>query len=561
MDLQGIWRFGLDEKDIGIGQKWYCQELSDSIQISGTLQAQGYGSEINTKTPLIDGLHDRLWFLREETGCFAEDGAVRIPFLAQPKRHYLGAAWYQRDIEIPEEWEGRQLTLFMELVRWKSTVWMDDVCMGSFTSLCVPHRYRIGSLPAGSHRLTVRVDNRMIYPYRPDAHGVSDSVGHSWNGIAGKVELTAQNMITIEKAAVYPDYRSKSASVKISFVNMGEEVRGRLVIHKTINCLGIGRTMSGGEESACLITVGQNLPDKVLSGDVENAGFAAVGQNLLDEVLSDDAENAGITTVGKNLADMVRLDDAENAGFAAVGKNLSDKVLSGDAENAGFITVGKGSTEVEFCVGFGEEALCWDEFTPEQQELDIRLLQGDGILLAQKTVRFGLRNIAVSGRKFLLNGRTICFRGTHDAGCFPLTGYPAPDVEAWRRIFSICREWGMNHVRFHSWCPPEAAFQAADEAGVYLQIETGMWNYFTPDGEIAEQLFLETDRILEAYGNHPSFVMLSSGNEPHGSYKPVVERWVEKYRREDGRRLYCAQSGWLWPMNPEDLHITDYLYT
>ncbi len=498
MDLQGIWRFGLDEKDVGIGQKWYCQELSDSIQISGTLQAQGYGSEINTKTPLIDGLHDRLWFLREETRCFAEDGAVRVPFLAQPKRHYLGAAWYQRDIEIPEEWEGMQLTLFMELVRWKSTVWMDDVCMGSFTSLCVPHRYRIGSLPAGSHRLTVRVDNRMIYPYRPDAHGVSDSVGHSWNGIAGKVELTAQNMITIEKAAVYPDYRSKSARVKISLVNMGEEVRGRLVIHKTINCLGIGRTISGGEE---------------------------------------------------------------NAGFAAVGKNLSDMVLPGDAENAGFITVGKGSTEVEFRVGFGEEALCWDEFTPEQQELDIRLLQGDGILLAQKTVRFGLRNIAVSGRKFLLNGRTICFRGTHDAGCFPLTGYPAPDVVAWRRIFAVCREWGMNHVRFHSWCPPEAAFQAADEAGIYLQVETGMWNYFTPDGEIAEQLFLETDRILEAYGNHPSFVMLSSGNEPHGSYKPVVERWVEKYRREDGRRLYCAQSGWLWPMNPEDLHITDYLYT
>lgn len=493
MNLQGTWRFGLDEQNIGMEEKWYCRKLPDSIQISGTLQAQGYGNEITTDTPLVDGLHDRLWFLREEMRDLAWDGKVRIPFLAQPARHYLGAAWYQREIEIPAEWEGRRLFLSMELVRWESTVWIDDVCIGSFASLCVPHRYSLGQLQAGTHRLTVRVDNRMLYPYRPDAHGVSDSVGHSWNGIAGKVELTAQNTIFIDKVLVYPDYRSKSARVKVRLSNAGKAAGCRLYVYKTVNC---------GTETSCV-------------------------------------------SEAHNIAD--------NAQLNPLPSEQANAVLD--------ICADSGSTDLEFTVSFGDEALCWDEFTPRLQQLRLLLSREDEEPLDQKTLRFGLRNIGVSGRKFLLNGRVISFRGTHDAGCFPLTGYPPSDVETWRRIFLVCREWGLNHVRFHSWCPPEAAFQAADEVGIYLQIETGMWNYFSKDNKIEEQLFLETDRILEAYGNHPSFVMLSSGNEPHGEYKPVVTRWVEKYRREDNRHLYCAQSGWLWPEAPEDLYITDYLYT
>ncbi len=492
MNLQGTWRFCLDEQNVGVDEKWYCRRLPDRIQVSGILQAQGYGNVVTEDTPLVDGLHDRLWFLREEMRDFGWDGKVRVPFLAQPARHYLGAAWYQREIEIPAEWEGRSLSLFMELVRWESTVWIDEVCIGSFDSLCVPHRYNLGQLQAGIHCLTVRVDNGMLYPYRPDAHGVSDSVGHSWNGIAGRVELTAENAVSIQKFAVYPDYRTKSADVRVSLLNVGKAAGCRLFVYKTVNC----------SAAVCL------------SAPQDEAGNAQSGPLPSEQV---------------------------------------ETVLD--------VTAADGSTDLEFSVSFGDGAKCWDEFTPELQKLRLLLLTEDGEMLDQRILRFGLRNIAVSGRKFLLNGRTVSFRGTHDAGCFPLTGYPPSDVEAWRKIFLVCREWGLNHVRFHSWCPPEAAFQAADEIGLYLQVETGMWNYFSRYNEIEEQLFLETDRILEAYGNHPSFVMLSSGNEPHGEYKLVVTRWVEKYRQEDSRRLYCAQSGWLWPQAPEDLHSTDYLYT
>ena len=38
------------------------------------------------------------------------------------------------------------------------------------------------------------------------------------------------------------------------------------------------------------------------------------------------------------------------------------------------------------------------------------------------------------------------------------------------------KEYGMNHLRFHSWCPPEAAFRAADEAGVIFHVELPLWD-------------------------------------------------------------------------------------
>lgn len=482
MNLQGTWRFCLDREDIGIKEKWYLRELENNIRVSGSLQEQGYGDEITAETPLIDGLHDKLWFLREEMCDFSKDEKVRIPFLSQPVRHYTGAAWFQRDIEIKKEWGRKKQKLFMELVHWKSSVWVDDVFYGDFDSLCVPHIFPLGYLCAGKHVLTVRVDNRMLFPYRPDAHGVSDSVGHTWNGIAGRVELLQEDELSFQKIEVFPDYASKSAKIKIGIQNDG--------CAETV-CISINLCINANREDI---------------GDAQS-----------------------------------------------IMPKMREFCLKGKAES--------GESELEYSIPLGEAARCWDEFTPVLQKLKLGLQRENGEITDRKNVTFGLRNPVASGRKILLNGRVCHFRGTHDGGCFPLTGYPAYEEKDWKRIFGICKEWGLNHVRFHSWCPPEAAFQAADEMGIYLQIETGMWNYFLKGGEMEQQLWLETERILDTFGNHPSFLMLSSGNEPHGEYKPVVKEWVEKCRKRDNRHLYCAQSGWLWPQPPEELNATDYFYT
>jgi len=476
MDLQGRWRFRLDEADVGIENQWNRELLEDSILLPGILQAQGYGNEISKDTPFVDGLHDRLWFLREEYREFVQEHDTRVPFLAQPVRHYVGVAWYQREIEIPQEWEGLELVLKLELVHWKSTVWVDTVCYGDFDSLCVPHTYELGQLAPGKHTLTVRVDNRMIYPYRPDAHGVSDSVGHSWNGIAGTMELRARPILELEQVEVYPEIAHRSAILRIRLRNQ--------------------RSVS----QHCFLRITSRL-------------------NL-------------------NMEDL----------------NMEGEVLSLP------VLLDEKRKEITCNVPLGESALLWDEFQPALQQLTISLFTEEGELADTRSVRFGLRSIQAKGRDFLLNGRKICFRGTHDACCFPLTGYPSPEAEEWRRIYRVCRQWGLNHIRFHSFCPPEAAFEAADEMGMYLQVETGMWNYFLPGGQLEKQLYVETDRILSAYGGHPSFLLMSSGNEPHGDYRPIMKEWVAKYRETDNRHLYCTQSGWPWPQPPE-LDVTDYVYT
>ena len=155
----------------------------------------------------------------------------------------------------------------------------------------------------------------------------------------------------------------------------------------------------------------------------------------------------------------------------------------------------------------------------------------------------GLRDFHAEGNQFILNGHLINFRGTHHGGDFPLTGYPPTDVKSWLALFEICKKWGLNHMRFHSWCPPEAAFEAADQIGFYLQPEPGMWNEISPDTPMEQMLYEETDRMIRAYGNHPSFMLLSASNEPKGKWQESLQKWVEHYHKEDPRRLYASGTG------------------
>src|SRR5436190_12476311 len=111
------------------------------------------------------------------------------------------------------------------------TVWIDDREIGSQNSLVAPHVYDLGQIPAGNHRLTVRVDNRMILPYRPDAHSVSDSLGQSWNGIVGAMELRATPLVWIEELQVYPDFETRSAVLKGKIGNAtGKAGSDRLIV-------------------------------------------------------------------------------------------------------------------------------------------------------------------------------------------------------------------------------------------------------------------------------------------------------------------------------------------
>jgi hypothetical protein len=201
----------------------------------------------------------------------------------------------------------------------------------------------------------------------------------------------------------------------------------------------------------------------------------------------------------------------------------------------------------------------WDEFDPNLYEVRI-FGEVDGGMkrtsIPSHVETFGFRDLDTSGTQVTLNGRPIFLRGTLESAIFPLTGYPPTDVGAWRRIMRICREHGLNHLRFHSWCPPEAAFQVADEEGFYLAVECASWTAVGDDPAYDEWMYEESRRIVEAYGNHPSFCMLLQGNEPKGKRSgKVLGEFVNYWKKRDGRHLYSGGAG--WPMIPQnEFHIT-----
>ncbi|MGB3850160.1 MAG: sugar-binding domain-containing protein [Tunicatimonas sp.] len=191
----------------------------------------------------------------------------------------------------------------------------------------------------------------------------------------------------------------------------------------------------------------------------------------------------------------------------------------------------------------GEAPLLWDEFNPHLYLMHVEFTSEVGT--HRQEITFGMRDFAIDGKHFTINGRPVFLRGTLECAIFPLTGYPPTDVAAWKRIFTIVQDHGLNHVRFHSWCPPEAAFRAADTLGVYLQVEASAWATVGDGAPIDAWLYQESEDIVAAYGNHPSFVMMTHGNEPAGdNHKAYLQELVNYMKKWDTRRLYTSGAGW-----------------
>ena len=155
-----------------------------------------------------------------------------------------------------------------------------------------------------------------------------------------------------------------------------------------------------------------------------------------------------------------------------------------------------------------------------------------------------LRDFHADGRHFYANGKRVFLRGRHDACVWPLTGHVAMDIESWRKYMKVCQDYGLNHIRFHSWCPPEAAFQAADEAGMVLQPELPFWGSFDKsDTTLMSFLHKEGENILRCYGHHPSFRLFALGNELWGDIDAMKE-FTDDFRKIAPDRLYTFGSNY-----------------
>lgn len=182
----------------------------------------------------------------------------------------------------------------------------------------------------------------------------------------------------------------------------------------------------------------------------------------------------------------------------------------------------KGQNRFVYVLNSKKELPFWSEFHPTLLEFCFTILC-QGKMLAQHIERTGFRDLKTKGRHLLLNGIRASMRGTIDCAIYPLTGCPPMKKEEWMQIYQKMQEYGLNHYRFHSWCPPKEAFLAADECGMYLQVElpffaTAFYDKGSPgyDPLLEDYIVDQSQKLLKEYGNHPSFLFYAIGNEMTG---------------------------------------------
>jgi len=460
LSLQGRWTVSLDSTDRGIENNWQTGKYSSgaSIQLPGTLDEAGLGRRSVVTPKLQRPVVDQL----------------------TRKQSYIGAAWYSREVTIPESWKNQQIILFLERVIWKTEVWVDGVKYeGHNESLVAPHVFNLSRLlTPGKHIIVIRVDNRKQHDISLDvrnfAHAYTEGTQVIWNGILGKIELRQRNNIYVESLQVFASRDSSQIRFNINISN------------------------STGVKSDGSV-------------DIRVPG------------LLDLATSRVVLTGG-------------NQKISVVYKVGADRIYD------------------------------WDEFNPKRYsaEVTLRTRQKGKEARTGLVELFAFRKISVHNSLLSINNRRLYLRGTLECAIFPLTGHPPMDVEAWEKIFTAAKSYGLNHLRFHSWCPPDAAFEAADKMGFYLQIELPLWSTTVGRSE-SVNLFLrsEADRIIQYYGNHPSFCFWSIGNELEGDFGWLNDL-VAELKKKDSRHRYATttftfQNGHgKWPEPQDEYFVTQY---
>ena len=452
IDLSGTWKFQLDSANVGMMDKWFNNDLNDSIQLPGTTDENKKGIYLDEKA--LERL-SRVWY-------------------------WKGAAWYQKEIIVPENWAGKNVKLLLE--RTKDTyVWFDDINCGYENTLSAPQFFDLSkAIKPGKHRITVLVDNAKLPPVGP-SHAVDERTQTNWNGIVGKLKLQMTDPVWIDEVQVYPDVKNNPAKVRVSIGNItGDQAAGELLVNAE-------------------------------SWNVENP----------------------------------------------LKFKIHKEKISGISENK----------VIEFTYNFDKEAPLWDEFDPALIKLSmtLTLLNGDKKFKSSKQVDFGMREFKREGKYMYNNGERVFLRGRLDCANYPITGYPPMGKEEWLKLFRQLKSYGINHWRFHSWCPPNEALAAADMVGVYLQPElpnkrSGMDSKSMDNVAVrkiynADYLEVDTSRInmtlkdylkkegepiFKYFGNHPSFVMFTLGNEL-GRNEAMYEL-VAHFQEIDPRRLYAQGS-------------------
>lgn len=428
ISLKGQWNFRLDSLNVGYNQNWQNQKFTDKITLPGTLDDARIGKKASVDTNVMN---------------------KKVMLMLTRKHSYIGAAWYQKEINVSKELENA--TLFLERVIWKTDCWIDGKYIGNQLSLSTPHLFKTGKLSAGKHNIVFRIDNSKHHDISLDnmAHAYTDGTQIIWNGVIGEFKLIPQKKIQINDIQVF-------TNIEKGLVNLDLDINS--------------------------------------------------------DVLSSEQVDLSIKIYkGKNL--------------------VSTKTLRLDSKDQ------KIKTELHV-----DNPLTWDEFRPNLYSISAEITDSKKQRLEEKKTSFGFRKLENNNAHIQVNGRRVFMRGTLDCNIYPIEGHPPMDKKGWVKVFSVAKNYGLNHIRFHSWCPPKAAFEVADSLGFYLQVELPLWSLKVgQDKPTIEFLEEEAQQIIKNYGNHPSFCFWSMGNELEGDFD-WLNGMVSKLKKQDNRRFYAATT-------------------
>ena len=488
LSLAGEWLVRLDPDDVGVKEQWYNQLFNEKLQLPGSLQEQGFGYDVDINTKWTGQVVDSAWFKAPEYEKYRRPGNIKVPFWLNPDKHYVGVAWYQKEVQVPFGWNVKTTVLELERTHWETTLFVDGKEIGKQDGLSTPHRYKL-ELQPGKRKFVIRVDNRVNIPVGINAHSVSDHTQSNWNGITGRLKLSTKPHFHIDDMQVYPDVDKKNINVKVHFNAKTNPGKVNLILQiETLTGEPVGQSVKYNftpfSQTTAVYSDGSGLPAKVDVSPLNN-------ELVFDAIVETD-------------------------------KNI----------------------------------LLWSEHSPNLYRLKAVLETLDG--KDERYTNFGFRQFKREGTRFQVNGKPIFLRGTLECCIFPLTGYPSMEREYWAKIYRTCKDFGLNHVRFHSWCPPEVAFDMADSMGIYLQVECAAWATIGNGQYLDKWLYAESDRILKEYGNHPSFCMLAYGNEPGGRNQvQYLSELVDYWQKKDNRRVYTGAAGWPYIENADYWNTPD----
>lgn len=213
----------------------------------------------------------------------------------------------------------------------------------------------------------------------------------------------------------------------------------------------------------------------------------------------------------------------------------------------------------EICDNFNlpKDVKLWSEFEPKVYKIEIEITDQNNKIICKTIRTTGFCDARASGKQITVNGVKTFLRGNIDCCIYPETAHPPMNKDKWIDVIKTTKEYGLNLIRFHSWCPPQVAFEVADELGVYFQIEGPVWmdnwtGYSV--GKYPEHytyLPKEAERIISEYSWHSSFIIFSNGNELNGDFK-LLGSIISGVRKINPYLIYTLSTNWDRKVDSQD---------